>query len=66
MRLAVGTRLGTYEVAGLLGAGGMGEDYRARDVTLDRDVALKIVDHELCAHPDSRARLRREARAQAA
>jgi eukaryotic-like serine/threonine-protein kinase len=66
MRLPVGTILGTYEVVGLLGAGGMGEVYRARDVTLDRDVALKIVNHEFCAHPDSRARLRREARAQAA
>ncbi len=66
MRLPVGTRLGTYEVVGLLGAGGMGEVYRAHDVTLNRDVAVKIVNHELCAHPDSRARLRREARALAA
>ena len=66
MRLPVGTRLGTYEVVGLLGAGGMGEVYRARDVTLNRDVAIKIVNHELCARPDSRARLRGEARALAA
>jgi Tol biopolymer transport system component len=66
MRLPVGTILGNYEVVGLLGAGGMGEVYRARDLTLNRDVAVKIVNHELCAHPDSRARLQREARALAA
>jgi serine/threonine-protein kinase len=66
MRLPVGTRLGTYEVVGLLGAGGMGEVYRARDVMLNRDVAIKIVNHELCARPESRARLRGEARALAA
>ena len=66
MRLPVGTKIGTYEVVGLLGAGGMGEVYRARDVTLNRDVAIKIVNHELCARPDSRARLRGEARALAA
>ena len=66
MRLSVGTILGNYEVVGLLGAGGMGEVYRARDLTLNRDVAVKIVNHELCAHPDSRARLQREARALAA
>ena len=43
MTLTVGTRLGTYEVLGPLGAGGMGEVYRARDRKLDRDVAIKIL-----------------------
>jgi hypothetical protein len=43
MRLAAGTRLGSYEIVGLLGAGGMGEVYRARDTTLRRDVAIKIL-----------------------
>jgi eukaryotic-like serine/threonine-protein kinase len=43
MTLAIGTRLGAYEVVGSIGAGGMGEVYRARDLKLDRDVALKIL-----------------------
>jgi len=44
MPLAPGTRFGPFEIAGLIGAGGMGEVYRARDTKLDRDVALKVVD----------------------
>ncbi|HEX6217207.1 MAG TPA: serine/threonine-protein kinase, partial [Vicinamibacterales bacterium] len=66
MRLAAGTRLGGYEVLGGLGAGGMGEVYRARDPVLQRDVAIKIVNPDVCHHADSMARLRREARALAA
>ena len=63
MRLPPGTRLGIYEVIGGIGAGGMGEVYRAHDTVLDRDVALKLVHPDFCHHPDSLLRLRREARA---
>jgi eukaryotic-like serine/threonine-protein kinase len=66
MRLEPGTRLGGYEVLDGIGAGGMGEVYRARDPVLQRDVAIKIVRPDVCHHPDSLARLRREARALAA
>jgi eukaryotic-like serine/threonine-protein kinase len=61
MSLAPGTRLGAYEVVGLLGAGGMGEVYRARDTKLRRDVALKILPPLFAADPDRRARFTREA-----
>src|SRR2546422_1984725 len=61
MPLASGTRLGAYEVVGLLGAGGMGEVYRARDTKLRRDVALKILPPAFVADPDRRARFTREA-----
>src|SRR3954471_20143577 len=61
MSLAPGVRLGAYEVIALLGAGGMGEVYRARDTTLGRDVALKILPPLFAADPDRRARLTREA-----
>jgi Tol biopolymer transport system component len=63
MRLSPGTQLGVYEVVGELGAGGMGEVYRARDTTLHREVAIKLVNPAFCGDPDSLARLRREARA---
>ena len=43
MALSAGTRLGVYEVVGLIGEGGMGEVYQARDTKLDRDVALKVL-----------------------
>ena len=66
MPLAPGTRLGSYEVVGGIGAGGMGEVYRAHDTVLNRDVALKLVHPDFCHHPDSLTRLRREARALAA
>src|SRR5512136_2731828 len=66
MSLAVGTRLGPYEILGLIGAGGMGEVYRARDTRLDRTVAIKVLPTELSADPDRRARFEREARAVAA
>jgi serine/threonine protein kinase len=52
MSLAAGTRLGPYEVLGLIGAGSMGEVYKARDTRLDRSVALKILPTELSADPD--------------
>jgi eukaryotic-like serine/threonine-protein kinase len=56
-----GTRLGPYEVVATLGAGGMGEVYRARDARLNRDVALKILPAAFIADPDRLARFRREA-----
>ena len=59
--LAPGTRLGSYEVTGPLGAGGMGEVYRGRDTKLHRDVALKILPDELAYDPERLARFRREA-----
>ena len=59
--LAAGTRIGRYEVLALIGAGGMGEVYRARDIGLGRVVALKILPDTLLQHPESLARFRREA-----
>lgn len=60
--LTVGTRLGPYEITGSLGAGGMGEVYRARDTRLDRDVALKLVLEPFVAEPDRAMRFEREAK----
>jgi eukaryotic-like serine/threonine-protein kinase len=57
-----GTRLGPYEVIAPLGAGGMGEVYRARDTRLDRSVAVKVLPAELAHQPELRARFEREAR----
>ena len=51
--LAVGTRLGPYEVLSSLGAGGMGVVYRARNTRLDREVAVKILAPQLAADPES-------------
>jgi len=62
MSLAAGTRLGPYEVLSQIGAGGMGEVYRARDTRLERDVALKVLPTETLADGSARARLVREAR----
>ena len=62
MSLARGTRLGPFEVDGLLGAGGMAEVYRAHDVRLGREVAIKILPDLLSADPDALARFEREAR----
>jgi serine/threonine protein kinase/Tol biopolymer transport system component len=64
--LSAGERLGPYEVLGPIGAGGMGEVYRARDTRLDRTVALKILPPELAASTELKARFEREARAIAA
>lgn len=63
MPLNAGTRLGPYVVEGLIGTGGMGEVYRARDTRLDRSVALKVLPQALIADPTLRQRLEREARA---
>jgi serine/threonine protein kinase len=62
MSLAPGTKLGPFEIQSLLGAGGMGEVYRARDTRLDRTVAIKLLPSELAASSESRQRLEREAR----
>ena len=62
MGLAATARLGPYEVLGPLGAGGMGEVWRARDTRLQRDVALKLLPDALAADPDRLARFEREAR----
>jgi Tol biopolymer transport system component len=66
MTLASGTRLGPYEVLAPLGAGGMGEVYRARDARLGRDVAVKVVRGEAVRDDEARRRFEREARAVAA
>jgi eukaryotic-like serine/threonine-protein kinase len=62
MMLPAGTRLGVYAVLGPIGAGGMGEVYRARDTRLQRDVALKILPESVARDPDRLARFEREAR----
>ena len=61
MRLAPGTRIGPYEVVSIVGAGGMGEVYRARDPKLNRDVALKTLPALVATDPDRLARFKREA-----
>jgi len=61
--LAVGTRVDQYEIVAAIGAGGMGEVYRARDVRLRRDVAIKVLPAQAHADPDRLARFEREARA---
>jgi Tol biopolymer transport system component/serine/threonine protein kinase len=61
--LAAGTRLGPYQIEGLLGSGGMGEVYRARDTRLDRTVAIKVLPPAFAGDPDRRARFEREAKA---
>jgi Tol biopolymer transport system component len=66
MSLAVGARLGPYEILAPIGAGGMGEVYRARDTKLDRDVAIKVLPTHLASDPEALARFEREAKAVAA
>jgi serine/threonine-protein kinase len=61
MALSAGTRLGPYEIQSAIGAGGMGEVYRARDATLNRDVALKVLPEAFMLDPDRLARFKREA-----
>jgi eukaryotic-like serine/threonine-protein kinase len=60
--LTAGRRVGSYEIVGLIGAGGMGEVYRATDTRLGRDVALKVLPEDFAADPDRSARFEREAR----
>jgi len=66
MSLQIGQQLGTYEITALLGKGGMGEVYRARDTKLGRDVALKLLPDALATNPDRTARFEREAKLLAA
>src|SRR5580704_16846649 len=63
MALASGTKLGPYEIQSPLGAGGMGEVYRACDTRLDRIVAIKILPAHLSDNPEAKQRFDREARA---
>jgi Tol biopolymer transport system component len=63
MALTSGTKLGPYEIRSPLGAGGMGEVYRARDTRLGRDVAIKVLPSHLSANPDLKLRFEREAKA---
>ena len=65
-QIAPGTRIGAYVIRTLIGAGGMGEVYRAHDTALGRDVAIKILPEAMVADPDRRARFEREARVLAA
>src|SRR6478672_8346886 len=66
MLLLPGVRLGSYEILVRIGAGGMGEVYRARDTRLDRDVAVKVLPESLTSNPDRLRRFEQEARAAAA
>ena len=66
MALAAGVRCGPYEITAKIGAGGMGEVYRARDTKLDRDVALKILPEAFASDPERLARFEREAKTLAA
>src|SRR5947209_7849701 len=66
MSLGPGARLGPYEIGAAIGAGGMGEVYRARDTRLDRDVAIKVLPEVFAADPERLARFEREAKTLAA
>jgi serine/threonine protein kinase len=66
MTLSVGTRLGPYEILSPLGAGGMGEVYRARDAKLGRDVAIKVLPEAVAEDAERLARFQREAQTQPA
>ena len=61
MPFTPGTRLGSFEILALIGSGGMGEVFRARDTKLNRDVAIKVVPDQFAVDPDRLARFRREA-----
>src|SRR6187200_3397218 len=66
MAISAGTKLGPYEISGILGIGGMGEVYRAHDRRLHRDVAIKVLPETMASDPDRIARFEQEARATAA
>src|SRR2546427_1819206 len=61
MDITIGTQLGSHEITALLGRGGMGEVYRARDTKLKRDVAIKILPDEFSRDPERVSRFQREA-----
>ena len=63
MALSAGTKLGPYEILAPIGAGGMGEVYRAQDTRLERTVAIKVLPSHVASNPEIRARFEREARA---
>jgi eukaryotic-like serine/threonine-protein kinase len=63
MSLAIGTRLGPYEILAALGSGGMGEVYRARDPRLDREVAIKVLPTSFSADPERLRRFEKESHA---
>ncbi|PYQ66194.1 MAG: serine/threonine protein kinase, partial [Acidobacteria bacterium] len=63
MTLSAGSRLGPYEIVAPLGAGGMGEVFRARDTKLDREVAIKVLPEKLAQDGAALARFEREAKA---
>jgi len=63
MPIAAGTKFGTYEIESLVGAGGMGEVYRARDTRLQRIVAIKVLPAHLSSNPDQPTRFVQEAKA---
>src|SRR5450755_2049653 len=62
MTLSVGTKLGPYEILAAIGAGGMGEVYRARDAKLGRDIALKVLPEAFARDAERMARFQREAK----
>ena len=62
MSLSAGSRLGPYEIVAPLGAGGMGEVYRAKDTRLGREVAVKVLPQHLSSNAETRARFEREAK----
>ena len=66
MRLVTGTKLGPYEIVSALGAGGMGEVYRAHDARLGREVAIKVLPTDYADDPDRLRRFEQEARASSA
>ncbi len=63
MPLTPGTRLASYEIVSLLGSGGMGEVYKAKDLKLGRDVAIKVLREDLASDPERLRRFEQEARA---
>jgi serine/threonine protein kinase len=66
MAIAIGTHLGPYEIVSAIGAGGMGEVYRARDTNLGREVAIKVLPETFAHDPERLARFEREAKTLAA